>query len=393
MANFYKVQQLTEQSTTSTTFVTITGTTLTFTPVDVGQTWVIFASGTIRSSSTVEQSMELALYINGTQKDICSHQVSSTSAANGGGFLFFDRITGTTSLQTIDLRLRAITGTARAGTLRVVAAMIPDGADFQYSESLGQVQTTGYGISIHSLTFTPSSTGEYFFMGSAKIRESPGAGGAQITFAETNNSTYHPFAPTNIAHTNSMACWNPATYIWRETINGGSPVTANTYFGSSDNGVNPSQHIYRKMMAFRLDAWDAVQYDFSPAQQTTTSTSYQTKNSVTLTTPPAASDYLSIQLSRISGDSTSGTTQKSGRFTIVGITNLTTNHTTTGDNTATNGYHHTAALVDTRNSGLSFAYANQWRSSDATNVHIAESSIVVLRYAVIPPSNQYQMII
>lgn len=384
MINVYKVQQLTEQSTTSTSFVTISGTTLTFTPADVGQTWVIFACGTVRSSSTAEQSMELGLYINGTQKDICSHQVTSTSAANGGGFLFFDRITGTTSAQTIELRHRAITGTARSGTLRVIAAFMPDGANFQYAESTAQTQTTGYGIYIHNLTFTPPTTGEYFFMGSIKIRETPSTGTAQVTFGETNNSTFHPFAPTNVAQSNPTGAWNPATYIWRETLNGGSSVTANTIFGSSDNGANPSQHIYRKLMAFRLDAWDAVQYDFSPAQTTTTSSTYQTKHTVTVTAPPVATDYLSIQISRISGDSTTGTTRKSGRFLIAGSTVLTTNHTTTGNNGATTGYHHTAALVDTRNTGSSVAYANQWRSNDATNVHIAESAIVVLRYDAVP---------
>jgi len=385
MIYVYKVQQTTEQSTTSTSFVTISGTTLTFTPADVGHTWIIFASGTIRSSSTNEQSMELGLYINGTQKDLCSHKVSSSSTANGAGFLFFDRITGTNSSQTIDLRFRAIAGTARAGTLRVVAAYMPDGANFQYIESLGSVQTTGYGVSIQQLTFTPSSTGEYFFMGSAKIREPPGTAGSQVSFAETNNSTYHPFSPTNVAHSNCSSSWNPATYIWRESLTGGSPVTANTYFGSSDSGANPSEHIYRKMMAFRLDAWDAVQYDFSPAQQTTTSSTYQVKNTVTVTAPPVAADYISIQICRISGDSITTTHQKSGRLLIAGTVTLTTNHTINYDNAAGTGYHHTAALVDTRNSGVSVAYQNQWRSSDATNVHVAESAIVVLRYPAVAP--------
>src|SRR4029077_14298378 len=64
----YKVEQLTEQSTTSAAFVDMPGTTLTFTPALTTETWIVFVTGVLRSSTTTPDA-EMRLQVNGVEED------------------------------------------------------------------------------------------------------------------------------------------------------------------------------------------------------------------------------------------------------------------------------------------------------------------------------------
>lgn len=373
--NFFKVTTAPQQTTTSATYVVLTGTTLTFTPANVSEIWMIFASGTINSSNGAQITVEIGLFINGTQKDIGGHSLT-TNVTGGPGFMFFDRITGTTALQTINLRLRSNNGsTSGASQLSVIAARVPDGSDFQYIEDLAQVQTTGTNVVIQNLTFTPSAAGEYIFLGSAKIRSVPGGTGTGLTvgFREaTNAAAIHPLFQR---HTNPSDCWNPATYIWRETLPASS-VTASTIF--STNSGTGSQHIYRKLMAFRVDAWGSIDFTYD-STNTLAAVSKVLKNSLTATFPGFTSDYLSIQIAKIDLNGIGSTFRLFGYLEPFSSLNVQNSQHCPSVNTS---YEVAIGLVDARtiNSGLNtLLFQNHFGGTGAT-ANCAESTILVLRY-------------
>lgn len=377
ITNYYKAEQLIEQSTTSSGFVDVSGTTLNFTPDDTSQIWMIFASGECRASGTEERPFEMRLVVNGVEKDIWSHQNSNSTSPNGAGFFVFDRITGANTLQTIKVQFRAISGTCYADNIRVIAARVPNGADFQFYQSDGLTSTTGSNVNVGSMAFTPSSMGNYYIFGSIKHREYPGGGTSQAWF-EDSVGGLHPNAPSGVHHSCARDPWNPLTSVWRQNL-AASLQTYRIRFTSSDSGSNSSQHVYRKMMAFREDAWDNAYYNLSAAQSTTTASTFQTKNSITVPAPPESRDYVSFQCARISGDNSS-TAQKSGELRIGGTGMVRTNHRINRAGDASQGYHHIIGLCDARNESGSLTYANGFLSPNAITVNCAESAIVVLRY-------------
>lgn len=389
--NFYKATQLAEQSTTSSSFVDIPSTSITFSPNSTNEIWMIFATGVCRSSSTSERSFELRLVINGNEEDLISHQNRSSRTPNGAGFLVFDRITGTTSSQNVKLQYRALNGTCYATTLRVVAAKLPDNADFRYFESNSIVGSTGYNINIGSLTFTPSSSGNYYILGSVKFREMPSGNTAQV-WIEGTDGVKHPNSPSNTGHSNARDPWNPASYVWRETLNTSSK-TVTIRMISSNSGNEASEHCYRKIMIFREDAFDDADYSLSAPQSTTTSTNFQLKNSITTQSPPTERDYLVIQNMRISGTDSSGSRRKSGEIRIANNTIIRTNHLMNRDGSNTQGYHHTASLVDVRSESTSIKYDNGFLSPNSSTTQCAESAIVVLRYPSSSTTQTHQMIL
>lgn len=389
--NSYRVVQLSEQSTTSTTFVDVPSTTLTFTPNNTSEIWMIFVTGICRSSSTSEQSMEMRLTINGIEEDLWGHQNLNSSTPNGAGFLIFDRITGTTAEQTVAVQFRAIVGTCYATTIRLIAARLPSNSDFQYMESNSTISSSGSNLNLNSLTFTPTSSGNYIIFGSIKHRETPGGSTSQAWF-EGSDAVKHPDNSSNIYHSNARASWNPASYAWRENLTAVSK-TFKVGFTSSNSGSEASEHRYRKLMAFREDAFDGSSYDLSASESSTTASAFQLKNSLTVSAPPMEQEYLIIQNIRIGGNDTGGTKQKSGELRIGGSTMIQTNHRINRPNEATQGYHHTASLVEIRNESTSITYDNGFLSPNADVIYGAESVIIVLRYAPTAPAQTHQMIL
>ncbi len=144
----------------------------------------------------------------------------------------------------------------------------------------------------------------------------------------------------------------------------------------------PSGWAFRKIMAFRADAFEATQYAESLGAETTTSTIFQPKAELESEAPPDARDYLSIQSVRISGIS-SADARRSGELRAGGETLLATSHKITRTSEDVNGYHHVAGAVDLRRADAPVRYQNGFRSPDGISVRAAESVIILLRF---PPS-------
>lgn len=380
MPNVYKTEQLTEQSTTSATFIDVPGASVTFTPGSTGEVWVAFVSGVMRSSSTAEESIEVRLTINGTEEDLCGHQNNAATSPNGGGFVMFERITGTTASQTVKLQYRAVAGTSYVDDVRVVVAKIPAGADVQYDATDAITEVTGTVVTTCTLSWTPSSAGDYIVLGRLSHREYPGGTTSRSWFQDTGATPlYHPESPTLIGSNNARDCWNPTFCAWRTTLT----ATAKTMYGSfrsSNNGIEASQYRYAKLMAFRADVFDANYYSLSETQSTTTSTSFQTKNSLAVPAPPTAREFLTIRNARISADDTGTTARRTAEFRRAGAALLQTNLRINRNGSNEQGYHNMAGVVDARMESGAITYANGYLSPDSVTAQIAESSIICLRY-------------
>lgn len=377
-ARWFKTEQLVEQSTTSSTFVDVPSTTLTFTPGSSSETWLIFVSGVIRSNSTAETSVEMRLLIGGVETHLWGHQNNGNGTPNGAGFFITERITGVSSLQTIQPQFRAAAGTSFASSIRVVAALIPPGADFQFAETDATTQQTGTNLSLQSLTFTPSSAGDYLMLGNLSQHETPGGSTAQC-WVQDDAGTLHPNAPTGTRYSNARAAWNPFSGVFRRTL----PASSRTFTlrgTSSASGTQASEWRYRRLLGFRTDAWESVEYNESLGQSATTSTTFQVKNSLTTTTPPAARDYLILQVARIAGNSTSTTAQKAGELRDGGTALVRTNHRIDRDGTDVEGYHHIIGVGNAKRTAASVTYENGFLSPSAVSVECAESTICALRY-------------
>ncbi len=375
---YYKVEQLTEQSTANSTFVDVPSTTLTLAPTATTETWLIFVSGVMRSSSTAETSCEMRLLINGVEVDLWGHQNNSAATPNGAGFVTFERITGTTSTQTIQPQFRAAAGTSYVDDLRVIAALVPQGADVQFAETDATSTASGAGLSLQTLTFTPATSGDYLILGKLSHHEYPGGSTVQSWLTDDGGGL-HPDAPSGTHFSTARDSWSPMFVAIRRTL----PASSRTFTlsgTSSSSGVDQSEWRYRRIMAFRADAWELSEYSESLGQSVTTATTLQLKNSLVTSAPPAARDYLVLQSERIGGAATTTTAQKAGELRDDGAALIRTDHHIDRDNTSTQGYHHIAGVVNAKSTASSVTYENGYLSPDSSSVDAAESTICVLRY-------------
>ena len=377
-ARWFQVAQPAEQSTANAAFEDIPGMTLVFAPGDAGETWLIFASGVMRSSSTLEQANEMRLLINGVEADLWSHQNVDATTPNGAGFVTFDRLTGVTGDQTIKLQHRAIAGTTYAGQLRLTAVLVPPGADLQFAETDAITQQTGVNLLLQTLSFTPSGAGGYLVFGKLSQHESPGGSTAQA-WLEDDAGTLHPDAPAGTRFSNARAAWQPLFLCFRRNMPAG--VRNLRLRGtSSGEGAQASEWRYRRLMALRTDAWESAEYNESLGQSTTANAAFQVKNSLTTAVPPGPRDYLIVQMARISGDSTAGNVRKAGELRDGGAALVRTDHRINRDGSAAQGYHHIIGAVQAKTTAASATYTNGFLSPSGITVQIAESTITALRY-------------
>ncbi|HVP12283.1 MAG TPA: Calx-beta domain-containing protein, partial [Phycisphaerae bacterium] len=379
-SRWYKTQQLAEQSTTSTTFVNIPNTGLTFTPGDASETWLVFVSGVIRSSNTTAASVsvEMCLLINGVEVDLWGHQNNGAGTPNGAGFLIPEVITGTAATQTIQPQFRAGVGTSYASLIRVVVALVPPNADLHLSETDAIQQLTGSNLSVQSLTFTPSSAGDYLILGKVSHHENPSSSTVQ-SWVLDDAGNMHPDAPSGTHFSDGRVPWAPFTTVFRRTLPASSRSL--TLKGtSSGSGAGASEWRYARLTAFRMDAWEAPEYSESLTQSTTTSTSFQTKTTLTTAAPPAARDYLVIQAQRMSGNSTLTTARKAGELRDGGSSIMRTDHRINCTGSATTGYHHVAGVANAKQASASVTYDNGYLSPNSITVECADSTITSLRY-------------
>ena len=379
MAAFFKAETLTELSTTDPSFTSADE--LVFTPDDTGDVWLVFVTGTMRSSSTAEVAAEMRYTVNGTERGLWGHPFNGAGAPNGAGFLLFDRITGTVAEQTVAVEYRSADGTSYVDDLRVVAMKLPADADFQFAESLATGTTTGSDVAVLEHTWTPSGAGNYIVLGGMSHREAPGNLTSQA-WVELAGDSLHPDAPSGVHHSNARDAWNPMAAVFRANL-AASSQTINLRFTSSNGGVQTSGHRYRRVMAFREDAFAQIHYSEALPRATTTGASFQTRDSVAVPAPVGEREFLSLQIARIAGPNSS-TTHRSGELRREGSALVRTDQTIDAPSSALLGYHHNVAVADYQSTDAAATFDSGWLSPDGASIGIAESVTLVLR----PPATE-----
>jgi uncharacterized protein DUF2341 len=175
-----------------------------------------------------------------------------------------------------------------------------------------------------------------------------------------------------------------ATYDWVRVRSWVNPEPQSVV-GAEESlgGGAPSQWRYRKLMAFRADAFDGVGYASRGELQTTAAAGFHSTAMVAIPAPSAATDYVIIQNQRIGGPS-SDTARKVGELRAGGRPILATSHKINKDGSAAQGYHHNAAAAHAIHTGDAFVVENGVRSPDGIDVSAADSTIIVLRYPALP---------
>lgn len=214
----HEVEQLETQTTTSAEWVSIPGTTLSFAPNFASETWMIFASGRLRSTDPEEITAELRLMIDGEEADLVGHQTTGVTD-NWGGFVVFDRIEQSTETHTVALEFRAELGTTEADDLRIVAVALPAGADFRYTEQNGSEERTGVAMPFGSLDVTPSAPGDYVVLAKISHSELPSSSTVR-SWLEDSGGAPHPNDPNGSGYSNGRGPWAPMFVAFKTRIEG-----------------------------------------------------------------------------------------------------------------------------------------------------------------------------
>ncbi|MFQ5922276.1 MAG: LamG-like jellyroll fold domain-containing protein, partial [Anaerolineales bacterium] len=297
-SRYYRAQQLTEFTTTDQVTYQDTGASLTFTPSDVSEQWVVVATWRqrdTRAAGSTEVLGEARVRVNSVVRigtdDIAYKQSGNAYISSGAMF----KITGTTSPQTIDVQFRAVGGSFNDGIddIRILAFMIPDpaNANIQYAESLATVNDiSATPVDALQISFAPSSGGNYIWMGNGFHHENPGGASTEglhlddetDTTQQESDETYSNQAPSpmngyvNLMHFEERNLTiGPKTFTFRHLPD---PT------GSERRGLS--------MLLFRSDVFEGVETVDDATLTITANTSPQTKVSLTTATQASERDYI-----------------------------------------------------------------------------------------------------
>ncbi|NIM47698.1 MAG: hypothetical protein GTO22_00280, partial [Gemmatimonadales bacterium] len=290
-ARYYLAESLAETQTSSTAYSNKVQ--LQFTPSDESEHWVIVATWRQRHVGSLGAQRDLGqarITVNAaarTGTDLITYRMSGNVWQAQGAFL---RINGTTAQQTIGIDFRAVGGTDGIDNARILAFMIPDpsSADIQYAEDLARTNDTANPTESLNLTFTPSSAGDYLWMVNGFHHEGPGGTSAGGLFAQDETSTDQQSSQETYLSSTSVG-FKPLVHFEQRTLAASSQsfiirFQPDTTPGSERQGLT--------QLLFRSDVFEGVETADSAGQSTTSSTSYQTKVSLTTASQSSNRDYV-----------------------------------------------------------------------------------------------------
>ncbi|MGC8816666.1 MAG: PGF-pre-PGF domain-containing protein [Candidatus Hadarchaeum sp.] len=231
IGNNFKLSEPSDGTTTSTTYTDIA--TLTFTP-DITENWLILAHADVTNSAAANYNGVLFLVDGENRGEFWSRQ------ANAGHYLsagFHDVVSlSGGSSHTIKIQMKTSAGTLTYKNVHLYA--IPTAAVFQEvfaenSDSLSSTTTTAPGTTKTTLSFTPSSTGDYLFLATGQINTSSTTVyvGARLTI----NGTDYGNSIVDVAAT---AQWPTFTISKRLTnLSGGQTATISFYTQTAGTAV------------------------------------------------------------------------------------------------------------------------------------------------------------
>lgn len=370
----YQKVRVASFSTTSTSFVDVTGGSVTFTPSATTEIWILLLSARLKSTSTAEVAAEAQYTVNGTVHGMGGVQNSLANA--GGSWQHFYRVTGTTAKQTVQAQIRDVTGsTATIENLQIVAFRLPANADFQYSENeaLQSVPGSVWG-NFQALSFTPTSPGDYLILALANGHESPGLASIGLR-VEDPALSYWPESPSGLPTdylSIGRAAWQSFFVARVQSLTASSQAYNLQAYGSTGG----SEVRFTRLMAFRTDAFELVESVLDVPRTSTTSTTPVVKTTLTAAAPPAARDYVVIQ-SLIPDANASATDERRTGFNASGVSRASYAHVVDEG-----GYRASFGFFDAWTTDRSVTYENTYSTSNAAfTVRAKESAIHVLRFS------------
>ena len=289
-ARYFLAESLGETQTSSTSYANKVQ--LQFTPSDASEHWVIVASWRQRhvgSAGTTVNLGEARITVNGSPRtgtDHITYEMSGDLWNDNGALL---KITGATAQQTIGIDFRAVGGTDAIDNARILAFMIPGptNADIQYGESLTRRNESVNPTDVLTVTFTPSSAGDYVWLANGFHHEGPGStstGGLNVVDEaaieqQDSDETYISLATEGLV---------PVVHFEQRTL----AASSQTFKIRFQPDTTDSEVQGLTMLLFRSDAFEGVETADDASLTTTTSPSYQTKVSLTTATQSSDRDYV-----------------------------------------------------------------------------------------------------
>ena len=284
MANFVTASSLTSQSVASTTWTDYE--TLAFTPDATGEHWVVVvtwrraADGgghTPRQDSRVLLNGSVKLPSSGGDPYGVKAHHSSTRWTS---YTSFFKITGTTSLQTVTLQCKAhgTTDNEDVDHIYMVAFQIPDAlnADIQYTETLAETQDSSNPTNVINTTFTPSSSGQYVLMAQCAHKEGPSSAGNGVKVIDETGTKVQKSKETFMTLSDGL---NKQMFHveLRPTL---SATSQNFKIDHTPGTGSGSERSGAVLLLFRADAFDNAEHAASEGLSSTTSSTYQQKNTL-----------------------------------------------------------------------------------------------------------------
>jgi hypothetical protein len=289
-ARYFLAESLGETQTSSSSYANKVQ--LQFTPSDASEHWVIVASWRQRNvggaGSTVSLG-EARITVNGSPRtgtETIGYEMSG-DLWNDNGALF--KITGTTAQQTIGLDFRADGGTDAIDSARILAFMIPDpsNADIQYGESLTRRNESVDPTDVLTTTFTPTSAGDYVWFANGFHHEGPGGGSGSGLYAEDEAAVDQQHSTETYLSSVSDG-FVPLVHFEERTLGTSSQTFALRF--QPDTADSEIQGLTQ--LLFRSDVFEGVETADAASRTTTTSSTFQTKVSLTTALQSTDRDYV-----------------------------------------------------------------------------------------------------
>jgi hypothetical protein len=288
-SRYFLAESLGETQTTSTSYASKVQ--LQFTPSATSEHWVVVATwrqrhvGGLGSENYAGRGR---VSVNGVPRTGTSDITYKMSGDLWKTFQGFFKVTGTTSKHTISVDFRADGGTDAIDRARIIAFMIPDPSDanIQYSETLGKL-TDITPTDCQTVTFTPSSAGDYIWMANGFHREGPGGDGWCLGALDENGIPQQESGETYI---DGEAVFVPLVHFERRHL-----TATSKSFKIRALGPDPTKGSDRQgltQLLFRADVFDAIEAASSPNSEGTNSTAYVTKNTLTTGSVNSGRDYV-----------------------------------------------------------------------------------------------------
>ncbi len=167
-----EVEALAFQQTEVPDWSAVSGTSLSVPAAMGGDRWVLFASGTLGSSSDEQVSAQVALRVNDQVVDRFGHQTMG-GQDNAAGFVTFHVIESEAPV-VADLAFAADAGKTTVSQVRLVALRMPAAAYAQWVLQPEQIEMRGIDQKLSGLSLDVPQDGEYLVMAKGNLTEDPG---------------------------------------------------------------------------------------------------------------------------------------------------------------------------------------------------------------------------